>query len=96
MTIAMRERKHHGSQYHRKLMSKCHLEDFVERGIEFEDKESEMSRLVRFCPHIDTVEEPWYKVRNDYTNDKLRNSFSVEILSCLNKTPGFCKSKEEV
>ena len=37
MTIAMRERKHNGSDHHRKIMEKCNLIDFTSRGIEVDE-----------------------------------------------------------
>jgi len=95
MSITMRERKHYGSQYHRKIMGKCTVEDFTSRGI-IVDEMSELPKIVRFCPHVDVNNEPFFKIKNAYNNDKLRNSFSVEILTCFNKKPGYCKSQEEL
>jgi len=91
----MKERNHFESSFHRKVFEKCKLEDFASRHILI-DEDTIGSKLNRFCPHIDMPNEPWYKVMNAYSDDHLRHSFSIEILTCFNKEPGYCKSKEEM
>ena len=90
--MAMRERIHQDSKYHRKVFNKCKIEDFTSRGIII-DEDSYESKIARFCPHIDMDLEPWYMVQNAYNDDHLRNSFSVEILTCKK---GDCKGKVEI
>ena len=37
-----------------------------------------------------------YKVKNDYTNRTLRNSFAVEILTCSESSSKECKDEVEI
>jgi hypothetical protein len=52
----------------------------------------------RICPDI-AKDDEFYKIRNDYTNTTLRNSFSIEIMKCSKQTSTEkdpCKNDTEI
>ena len=55
-------------------------EDFESRGV-IVDEAFEKSIDGRFCPDIPITEE-FNQVMNSYSNETLRHSFSVEIITC--------------
>jgi len=50
---------------------------------------------LRLCPDLKKDDE-FYKVKNAYSNETLRNSFSVEIVKCSEQISNVCKTDEEV
>ena len=77
--IRMEERTSENKIIHRSVMRQCVESDFQNKSLDSTDKEFYKSIEKRFCPYVD---DPMYKVRNLYTNEALRNSFSLEILTC--------------
>ena len=75
-------------------MRPCTIADFKKRGVRI-TKDLEPHLLNRICPNIKSVDQK-YKVRNDYLNETLRNSFSIEILRCTNVTNPNCKEEGEI
>ena len=79
----MNERTHSTTLRRRSLMRKCTINDFSSRGVKITPAFSK-SISKRVCPNIVKEDHEMYKIRNDYSNETLRNSFSVEILTCTN------------
>lgn len=73
----MNERNHGIHHYHTAKFRSCTKADFESRGVEVND-EFEQIILKRFCPVI-LANESLYKIRHIYTEQKLRNSISIEI-----------------
>ena len=71
-------------------MRPCVESDFSERGIITVDKSYYAGRM------CSDVKDKMYKVQNDYSNKTLRNSFSIEILTCSEFTSKECKSEAEI
>ena len=68
-------------------MRPCVESDFSERGLTIVDKSYYAERM------CSDVKDSMYKVQNDYSNKTLRNSFSIEILTCSKFTSKECKSE---
>ena len=78
--VNMKERIEDLEISHKAKMRWCTNEDFESRGVEVNE---EFAAVIakRICPDI-AKNETLYKVRNVYTNQHLRNSFSIEIRKC--------------
>ena len=74
------------------MMRQCTIEDFESRSVKITSAFSK-SISKRVCPDVSEEDSEMYKVRNDYTNETLRNSFSIEILTCSLETSSECKDE---
>jgi hypothetical protein len=78
----MEERSVKGKIIHRSVLRQCKLDDFTKKGVKNASRAFEKMISKRLCPD---VEDEIYKVKNDYTNETLRNSFILgdpNLLEC--------------
>ena len=70
-------------------MVRCSAKDFEDRGYVFKSENDRIKATFRFCPNWDKLE--FLKVKNSYTDNKERYSFSIEIHQC-NRREGNCQT----
>ena len=92
----MRDRKKGVSTFYKDIMRYCEPEDFEDRFVMVDESFAKVISY-RLCPDIKS-DHKFYQVQNGYTNETQRNSFSVEILTCMNihDEKDFCKSTTEI
>ena len=72
----------------RQNMKKCEERDFELKGLNVSKHFEKGGISKRICPDVKSRydKDTFYKIRNSYTNQTLRNSFSVEIMKCVNSS----------
>ena len=74
-------------------MRQCTKGDFERKGLTV-TKDFEKMIMFRICPKNES--DSMYKITNDYTNETLRNSFSIDIMKCSESTSKKCKNDSEI
>ena len=74
-------------------MRQCTVKDFKSRNFDFKNEFHDHIEQ-RLCPDIE--KDDFYQVQGAYSNQTLRNSFSVEILKCSDQISTTCKSDPEI
>lgn len=88
--LKVKTRSNSQSTYVRMDWRKCQVQDFVRMG--YQPKEAEYTNIrARLCPDVTKALEEMYKIKNSYTDQEERISFSIEIEKCSSKTRNFCK-----
>ena len=59
----------------------CNVSEFEEFGVSMDDDDKELISM-RLCPDVKEVLKPFFKVKNGYSNKKLRYSYSLEVVRC--------------
>ena len=73
----------------------CKESDFTANGFDIND-ENRDSFMSRFCPDFDAIKDYW-RIKNGYTNQTERLSFSIEILKCNEDNyHGTCASDPDI
>ena len=92
IVIAFRQRSDGNSKYISTSLRKCTSKDFEERGISFQSESEKKDKLMRLCPDMEKMES-FFRIKNGYTNNIDRSSFSLDIVKCRGE---FCKSDSQI
>lgn len=85
--------RYSGEAYYVKTyFRRCTPDDFLQRGILPGDDKVLKVFTKRFCPDINDDFKKFWQVKNGYTNETERISFSVEIVKCNDAD---CKSEAQ-
>ena len=92
--LVMRERENAVSRYYKRKMRYCTKEDYTSRGLKVDESFYKVVKN-RICPDIDNSVNK-YMIKNGYSNETLRNSFSIEVHKCIPSLNPNCKSDSEI
>ena len=76
-----REGEHTTNKHYITGVKHCNVTEFEEIGVTMDETTKQLISL-RICPNISEELMPFYKVKNSYSNNTLRYSFSIEVIPC--------------
>lgn len=94
IVLNIRHRTLTSNLFYKQRYRQCEKEDYLSNNYTVEEDFAQVIKG-RLCPHFDGDVDYW-KIKNSYSNDTERKSFSLEIRKCMETPKNKCKSPNEV